>query len=148
MACIDELEKQLFIKLFKWSNKKCKNFNICNVVFFIKKKIKKSTWRYNYFTTLHKTSWWYDLQFLRYRVWQTEIGNYGPFFVLLHPPPPSIPKSQKIKILKKQKNLPEISLTHMNQKSWSYDVCFLRYGVQQTQRQVKRYYLCSYTIQS
>ena len=124
---------------------KCKNFNIYNDVFFINK-LKKNTWRYIYFTNLHKTSW-YDLKFLRYRVWQTEIDNYGPFFVLLHPPL-STPKSQKIKILKKRKNLPEISFTHMNRKSWSYDVCFLRYGVQQTQRQVKKYYLCSYTIQS
>ena len=31
----DELEKRLFIKkLLKWANKKCKNFNIFNVVFF------------------------------------------------------------------------------------------------------------------
>ena len=35
---IDELEKQLFIKkTVKWANKKCKNFNIYNVVFFQKK---------------------------------------------------------------------------------------------------------------
>ena len=34
-----ELEKQLFIKkLLKWDNKKCKNFNIYNLVFFLKKK--------------------------------------------------------------------------------------------------------------
>ena len=32
---IDELEKQLFIKKpLKWANKKCKNFNIYNVVVF------------------------------------------------------------------------------------------------------------------
>ena len=38
MAFIDELEKQLFIKkMLNWVNKKCKNFNICNVVFFLKK---------------------------------------------------------------------------------------------------------------
>ena len=35
---IDKLEKQLFIKkTVKWANKKCKNFNIYNVVFFQKK---------------------------------------------------------------------------------------------------------------
>ena len=34
----DELEKRLFIKkLLKWANKKCKNFNIQNVVFLKKK---------------------------------------------------------------------------------------------------------------
>ena len=40
LAFIKELEKQLFIKkLLKWANKKCKNFNIYNIVF--KKKEKK-----------------------------------------------------------------------------------------------------------
>ena len=35
LAFTDELEKQLFIKkLLKGANKKCKNFNIYNVVFF------------------------------------------------------------------------------------------------------------------
>ena len=35
LAFIYELEKQLFIKkTVKWANKKCKNFNIYNVVFF------------------------------------------------------------------------------------------------------------------
>ena len=35
LALIYELEKQLFIKkTVKWANKKCKNFNIYNVVFF------------------------------------------------------------------------------------------------------------------
>ena len=128
MACIDELEKQLFIKLFKWSNKKCKNFNICNVVFFIKKKIKKSTWRYNYFTTLHKTSWWYDLQFLRYRVWQTEIGNYGSFFVLLHPPPSPSLKAKKSKFWKNKKTCRRYHLHtwtknhgHMMYASWDME---------------------------
>ena len=46
-----------------------------------------------------------DLQFLRYRVWQTEIGNYVTFFALL----PSPLKTQKIRILKKWKKLLEIS---------------------------------------
>ena len=32
------------------------------------------------FTPVYQNSSWYDLQFLRYRVWQTEIGNYGSFF--------------------------------------------------------------------
>ena len=34
LAFTDELEKQLFKKLLKWANKKCKNFNIYNVLFF------------------------------------------------------------------------------------------------------------------
>ena len=70
-------------KLLKWANKKCKNFNINNVVF--KKKIKKNSWRCNYFTPLHQKSW-YDLQFSRYKVWQA-FENYGSFSILLTPPP-------------------------------------------------------------
>ena len=59
LASIDELEKQLFIKkTVKWANKKHKNFNIYNNVFFAK--IKKNTWKntkrislfYNLRTTL------------------------------------------------------------------------------------------------
>ena len=84
LAFTDELEKQLSIKkLLKWANKKCKNFHNYNFVFF-KKKIRKNTWRYHYFTPVCQKIW-YDLQLLRYRVWQTEIGHYGPFFALLLP---------------------------------------------------------------
>ena len=36
---------------------------------------------------MYQKSWWYDLQFLKYRVWQTEISNYGSFSALL----PSLP---------------------------------------------------------
>ena len=72
----------LLQKLLEWTNKICKSFNIYNVVF---KKIEKKTWRYHYFTPAHQKSWSYDLLFLRYRVWQTEIGNYGSFTLL--PPP-------------------------------------------------------------
>ena len=93
----------LLKNLLKWANKKCKNFNIYNVVFF--EKIKKNTRRYHYFTPVHQKSWCYDLQFLKYRVWRTEIGNYGSFFALLTP---SL-KTQTIRILKKWKTLLEIS---------------------------------------
>ena len=97
---IDGLEKQRFIKkLLRWANKKCKNVNIYNVVFFFK--IKENTWRYH----AYQTSWWYELQFLKYRVWQTETGNYGTFFALLHPP--SL-KTWKIRVLKIWKKLLEI----------------------------------------
>ena len=50
---------------------------------YLKKKIKKNTWRYHYFTRVYQKSQWYDLQFLRYGVWQIEIVNYGSFFALL-----------------------------------------------------------------
>ena len=49
---------------------------------YLFKQIKKNTWRYHYFTPEYQKSW-YDLQFLKYSVWQTEIGNYGSFFALL-----------------------------------------------------------------
>ena len=109
LAFIYELEKQLFIKkTVKWANKKCKNFNIYNVVFFQTNKEKH--WRYHYFTSPYQKSWWYDLQFLRCRVRQTEIGNDGSFFALL--PRPHI-----------------IHVIQMYLKPQSYEVWFLRYGV-------------------
>ena len=45
LAFIDELEKKNYLlkKLLKWANKRCKNFNIYNVVFYFSKKIKKNT---------------------------------------------------------------------------------------------------------
>ena len=43
----------LLKKLLKWVNKKCKNFNIYNIVFFFKKK--KNTWKY-YFTSVYQKS--------------------------------------------------------------------------------------------
>ena len=50
---------------------------------------------------MYQQSSWYDLQFLRYRVWQTEIGNCGSFFALYLPPL----KIQKIRIFKKWKKI-------------------------------------------
>ena len=91
----------LLKKLSKWANKKRKNFNIYNVVFL--KKIKKNIWKYHYFAPVHPKSWWYDLQFLRYRMWRTEIGNFGLFFSRL-----SSLKTQKIRISKKWKKVMEI----------------------------------------
>ena len=47
---------------------------------------------------------------------------------------PSYPlATRKIKILKKWRNIWRChDFTNAYQKSWSYDVCFLRYGVRQT----------------
>ena len=42
----------LLKKLLKWVNKKCKNFNIYNVV-FLKKTTTKSSWRYHYSTPVY-----------------------------------------------------------------------------------------------
>ena len=54
---------------------------------------------------MYQQSSWYDLQSLRYRVWQTEISNKGHFLPFY----PSPLKTQKLRILKKWKNLMEIS---------------------------------------
>ena len=90
----------LLKKLLKWANKKNNNFNISNVA-FLKENNKK-----HLEISLSK-SWWYDLQFLRYRAKQTEIGNLSSFFALL--PPASAPLKKKIKTLKKQEKFLEIS---------------------------------------
>ena len=58
------------------------------MLYFFKNKIKKNSWRYYCFTPVYQKSWWYDLQFLRYRVWQTEIGHYELFLALLPTPSP------------------------------------------------------------
>ena len=99
------LKNNYLFKKNSWSVTKHKNFNIYNVVFF--NKIKKNTCRHHYFTPGYQKSWWYDLQFLKYGAWQTEISNCGSFLALL-PLNPSPPK--KNRILNKWKKLLEISL--------------------------------------
>ena len=81
LTFIDELEKQLFKKLSKRAIKNVRILTFTTSYFL--KKIKKNTWRYQYFRPVYQTSWWYDLQFLRYRMWQTKIGNFGSFSTLL-----------------------------------------------------------------
>ena len=108
------LKNYLLKKLLKWANKKCKNFNIYNVVFFVKKIKKNNTWRYRYFTHVYWISSWYELQFLRYRVPHTEIGSYGSFFGLL--PLPLLLKTNKQKnnrILKWRNCFRHHYLTHI-----------------------------------
>ena len=61
--------------------------------------------------------------------WDTELHrlfcHFGPFFALLHPL-----TTHKIKILKSIWRCQHFKL--VQQKTWSYDVCLLRYGVWQT----------------
>ena len=72
-----------FFKELKNQLKNCWSGPIKNVrILIFTKMIKQNTWRYHYFTPVYQKSWWYDLQFLRYRVWQTEIGNYESFSAL------------------------------------------------------------------
>ena len=58
------------------------------------------------------------------------IFYFGLFFTFL------FPKPKKSKFLKKEKKAWRYHhFTHVYQKLWSHDVWFLRYGVQQTDRQ-------------
>ena len=84
--------------------------------------IEKHTLRYD-FTHVYLKSWWYDLQFLRIRVWQTKISNYGSVFILLTP---TLPKTRKSRILKKWKNCVSYHFTNVYQKPQSHEVWFLR----------------------
>ena len=61
--------------------------------------IKKNTRRYHYFTPVYqKSSWWNDLQFLRYRAWQTEGGNLRSFLPFY---PPNDPENQSFEKMKR-----------------------------------------------
>ena len=134
------------------------------MLYFLKK-VKENTWRY-YFTPAYQKYWWYDLQFLRYWVWQTNTGNYFriskkwikvleiSFYTCVNHigMDPEIEWHRQDSLsfwaifalllpwqtgkLKFWKNFTKIwrchHFTHVYQKSWSYDTCFLRYGVQQT----------------
>ena len=114
LAFIDKLEK-----------KNCWSAPIILMLYF-QKKIKKNTRRYNYFTPVYQKSWWYDLQFLKYRIKLTEIGNYGSFFVLL-------PTTLKPFLKKWKKLLETWSFYTSVPKTQSYEVWFLRYVVRQTE---------------
>ena len=70
---------------------------------------------------------------MRYRVKHIEIGNFRSFFALLLPPPHP-KKNPKIKILKNEKNCWRYHhFTHVHQKSQSFDVQILKYGVRQAE---------------
>ena len=74
---------------------------------------------------MYQKSQWYDLQFLRYRAWQNKIGNFRSFVALL-----LSWKPKKSKFWKNE-NRWKYHFIHAYQKSQSYDVQFLRYGVRQ-----------------
>ena len=54
--------------------------------------------------------------FLRYRVWQTEIGNYGSFFALY----PPLVKTQKISFEKMKTNAGDIIISHKCTKNHNH----------------------------
>ena len=58
------------------------------MLYFLKK-IKKNTCRYHYFTPVHQTSWWYDLQFLDIECDRQKVvlmSHFLPFYLPLKPP--------------------------------------------------------------
>ena len=96
------------------------------------------------FTHVYLISWWYDLQFLRIRVWQTKFGNYGAIFALLtpHPPPPTtLLKTPKIRILIKWKSC--WKKLHMCTKNHNH----MRYGFWDRVRQIWSFWaiFCPFT---
>ena len=81
--------------LMNWAYKKQNNFNIYNVAF---KKVNKE----KHLDTSLSKSWWYNLQFLRYRAKQIEI-----FFIFCHFTP--LKTKNKSKFCKNEKKILEIS---------------------------------------
>ena len=79
---INKKHNYLLKKLLKWANKKCKNFNIYTVYFFKKNKEKHLDLDKLFFYICAPKKSWYDLQFLIYRVRQTEIGNCDSVLVM------------------------------------------------------------------
>ena len=95
-------------------------------------KHEKLCWRYNHFTHVHQKSQSYDVRFLRYR---QKILSFWVIFC--HFIPPSLLLMiLNIKILKKMKKMSGYIILlyiHMYHKWRSYDICFLKYRVPQTE---------------
>ena len=127
LAFIDELEKQIFIKKtveLYWKKNEEKHLEISLLHICVPK------------------SWWYDLEFLRYRVWETEIGNYGSFLPLYRPSR----KTQNSEFWKHEKNYKRYHhFTQVYQKSQSYEVWFLRYRVRQAKKKLFWDIFCPFT---
>ena len=93
---------------------------------YFKNKIKKNTCRYNY-QNLD------DMIYMTYSSWNIE-QNILKLVILGHLLPFYPHKNPKIKILKNEKICWRYHhFTYVYQKSQSYDVWFLRYGVRQTE---------------
>ena len=107
-------------KMLKWTNKKCKNFNIYSVA-------RKTP---EYIIILHLCTKILDMIYSSwYRVWPTETGNYGSLFALLHP----ILKTQKIK--RKKTIAGDIIILHKCTKNHTH----MRYASWDTMRQTNNF---------
>ena len=89
----------------------------------ILKKWKKKAYRYHHFTLDYHRGQSYDVCFLRYGGWQTELFVFLDFFC---------PTTWKIKILNEKNTWRYYHFAHVYHKWKSYDVWLLRYGVWQT----------------
>ena len=109
----------LFFALLPPNNPKNQNFG----------KMKKNIWRYYNFTYVYHKWQWYDVWFLRYGAWRTK------FFVILDCFLPfyssNNPKNQNFEKIKKAWRY--YHFTYVYHKWQSYNVCFQRYAVWQTE---------------
>ena len=92
-------------------------------------KNEKICWRYHHFTPVYQKSESYDVWILRYVVRQAKnfviLGHFLPF------QPLDNPENQNFKTEKNTWRY--YNFTYLHHKWQSYDVWFLRYGVQQTE---------------
>ena len=101
-------------------------------------KIEKNARRYHHFTKAYQKSWSYAILFLRCGTWCKCYFSFSPYVLPFYPF--NSPKNQNFKKMKKKnKNTWRYQhFTHVYPKLWSYDVQFHRYGVQQTDRWMKK----------
>ena len=86
----------------------------------------KKAWRYYPFTHVYHKWRSYDVWFLRYGAWQTEIFVIWAIFFLF-----TSLTTRNIKILKNKQKKPKTSadFVQCRKSAWSYAILFLRYGV-------------------
>ena len=94
----------------------------------------KKTWRYHHFTQVHQN---HDYPLYCSRDMARDRCNcyfhFELYFSLLPPPPPPL-TAQKWKFHNKEKIAWRYHhFTHVHQKSWSYVILFLRYGMSRMQ---------------
>ena len=92
-------------------------------------KNKENTWRYYHFTHVYHKWQSYDVWFLRYEAWQNFL-SFCSIFCPFTQPPLFPKKPEKMKFWKNEKNTwRHHDFTQVYQKSWSYVILFLRYGL-------------------
>ena len=91
--------------------------------------IEKNTWRHYHFTHLHHKWQSYDVWFLRYGARQTYFFVILDSFLLFYPT--MDPENQNFQ--QKKKNKKNLKILFYKKKWQSYNVWFLKYGVQRTE---------------